>query len=178
MIERKENGIQQTRRINTNARMSATYPDLRNGRRTGHARNVLVSVDDKVRRSLGRTGLQVALYQRRRVRKRLSRIEGSSDDPEEEVIDVGVDGSLVEHYPFFRDMIHEALSAIKEIGPKGAEKIRIGVAKDGSGVGAALIALVAAQMEQPGDFMKDLRQDIKRQLDQIPSGGMYFNPSC
>lgn len=93
---------------------------------------------------------------------------GKLDDPEEEIIDVGVDGSLVEHYPFFRDMIHEALRAIDGVGPKGAEKIRIGVAKDGSGVGAALIALVAASKEKPGDFMKEMRKDIKRELDSLP----------
>ncbi|KJZ75896.1 Glucokinase [Hirsutella minnesotensis 3608] len=93
---------------------------------------------------------------------------GKLSDPREDVIDVGVDGSLVEHYPFFRDMIYEALSAVDGIGPEGAKKIRIGIAKDGSGVGAALIALVAQGMERPGDFLADLRKDIKRSLDQIP----------
>jgi hexokinase len=92
---------------------------------------------------------------------------GQLNDPEQEVIDIGVDGSLVEHYPFFRDMIFEALKSIEQIGEKGAAKIRIGVAKDGSGVGAALIALVAAQMEKPGDFLSDLRRDIKRELNQL-----------
>lgn len=66
----------------------------------------------------------------------------------EDPVDVGVDGSLVEHYPYFKDMIFEALAAIKGIGPEGAKRIRIGIAKDGSGVGAALIALVAANMEK------------------------------
>jgi hexokinase len=94
---------------------------------------------------------------------------GKLEDPEEEVIDIGVDGSLVEHYPFFRDMIQEALAAIDGIGAEGAAKIRIGIAKDGSGVGAALIALIAARMEKPGDFLADLRQDIKRRLEKIPS---------
>jgi hexokinase len=94
---------------------------------------------------------------------------GKLDDPEEEVIDIGVDGSLVEHYPFFRDMIQEALAVIDGIGAKGAAKIRIGIAKDGSGVGAALIALIAARMEKPGDFLADLRKDIKRRLEKIPS---------
>lgn len=75
---------------------------------------------------------------------------GKLDDPNEEVIDIGVDGSLVEHYPFFRDMIYEALKVIDGIGPMGADKIRIGIAKDGSGVGAALIALIAAKMEKEG----------------------------
>lgn len=91
---------------------------------------------------------------------------GKLDDPEEEVIDIGVDGSLVEHYPFFRDMIYEALRAIDGIGSSGADKIRIGIAKDGSGVGAALIALIAQKMEKPGDFLADLRRDIKRRLSQ------------
>lgn len=94
---------------------------------------------------------------------------GKIEDPAEDVIDIGVDGSLVEHYPFFRDMIYEALAAIDGIGAAGVAKIRIGIAKDGSGVGAALIALVAARMEKPGDFLADLRKDIKRRLEKIPS---------
>lgn len=72
------------------------------------------------------------------------KLRESGDEP----IDIGVDGSLVEHYPYFRDMIYEALRAINGIGKDGAERIRIGIAKDGSGVGAALIALVAAGMEK------------------------------
>ncbi|KAL7795874.1 hypothetical protein V8C37DRAFT_373718 [Trichoderma ceciliae] len=91
---------------------------------------------------------------------------GKLNDPTEEIIDIGVDGSLVEHYPFFRDMIYEALRAIDGIGPSGTDKIRIGIAKDGSGVGAALIALIAQKMEKPGDFLADLRRDIKRRLSQ------------
>ncbi|KAB5560024.1 putative glucokinase [Coniochaeta sp. 2T2.1] len=67
-----------------------------------------------------------------------------SDEP----VDIGVDGSLVEHYPYFRDMIYEALRVIEGVGEEGAKRIRIGIAKDGSGVGAALIALVAAGMEK------------------------------
>lgn len=96
---------------------------------------------------------------------------GKIDDPNEEIIDIGVDGSLVEHYPYFRDMIMEALAEIDGIGPKGAEKIRIGIAKDGSGVGAALIALVAAGMEKPGQYLADFRADFKRKLDSIPDVG-------
>jgi hexokinase len=93
---------------------------------------------------------------------------GKLEDPEEEIIDIGVDGSLVEHYPFFRDMIYEALREIKEIGPKGADKIRIGIAKDGSGVGAALIALVASNMEKPEDFIRELRSGLKREMSSHP----------
>ena len=87
-----------------------------------------------------------------------------------EYIDIGVDGSLVEHYPFFRDMIYEALRVVDGIGAQGAEKIRIGIAKDGSGVGAALIALVAAGMEKEGDLIADLREDVKRELHSIRNG--------
>lgn len=65
----------------------------------------------------------------------------------DEVVDIGVDGSLVEFYPRFRSMIKETLAAIDGIGKTGANKIQIEIAKDGSGVGAALIALVAAKME-------------------------------
>lgn len=62
---------------------------------------------------------------------------------EDDVVDVGVDGSLVEFYPNFEEYIREAMREIPEIGPQGEKRIRIGIAKDGSGVGAALIALVA-----------------------------------
>ncbi|KAL6858106.1 glucokinase [Amphichorda felina] len=91
---------------------------------------------------------------------------GKLDDPAEEVIDIGVDGSLVEHYPFFREMIYEALRSVDGIGAKGADKIRIGIAKDGSGVGAALIALVAANMEKSGG---SLASGVKHELDSIPT---------
>lgn len=94
---------------------------------------------------------------------------GKLNDPAEEVIDIGVDGSLVEHYPFFRDMIYEALRSIDEIGVKGAEKIRIGVAKDGSGVGAALIALVAAKMDKSNN---SLASDVRRELNALRQPGM------
>ena len=66
---------------------------------------------------------------------------------EDDVVDIGVDGSLVEFYPAFEDMIREAFKEVSEIGEKGEKRIRIGIAKDGSGVGAALIALVAAQAD-------------------------------
>ncbi|KUL91655.1 hypothetical protein ZTR_01255 [Talaromyces verruculosus] len=60
----------------------------------------------------------------------------------DETVDIGVDGSLVEFYPKFVDYMREAMREIKGIGEKES-KVRIGIAKDGSGVGAALIALVA-----------------------------------
>ncbi|KAJ5143533.1 uncharacterized protein N7515_002320 [Penicillium bovifimosum] len=65
----------------------------------------------------------------------------ASDD----IIDVGVDGSLVEFYPNFEGHMREALREIPEVGVAGDKKIRIGISKDGSGVGAALIALIASK---------------------------------
>ncbi|KAL8724828.1 MAG: hypothetical protein Q9166_007730 [cf. Caloplaca sp. 2 TL-2023] len=67
---------------------------------------------------------------------------------EEEIVDIGVDGSLVEYYPGFEEYIREALREIEGIGEKGEKRIRIGIAKDGSGVGAALIALVAGGRQE------------------------------
>lgn len=66
---------------------------------------------------------------------------------EEDFVDIGVDGSLVEFYPGFEEYMREAIRAIEAIGVIGERRIRIGISKDGSGVGAALIALVAAEME-------------------------------
>jgi hexokinase len=59
----------------------------------------------------------------------------ASSTPEKPV-DVGADGSLVEFYPNYVKM---CLAACNEILGEGADKrIKIGLAKDGSGVGAAL----------------------------------------
>lgn len=98
------------------------------------------------------------------------KLQEASDEP----IDIGVDGSLVEHYPFFRDMIYEALAAVDGIGPDGAKRIRIGIAKDGSGVGAALIALVAANMEKKGvvDYLNYIKNDVAQKwAATIPEAG-------
>lgn len=85
---------------------------------------------------------------------------------EEEIVDIGVDGSLVEFYPGFEDEMREALRAITGIGATGERRIRIGIAKDGSGVGAALIALVAAKMEKSQDYIGDLRSQLA-QLGEV-----------
>ena len=60
-----------------------------------------------------------------------------------------MDGSLVEFYPDFEEHIRAAMRAVPQIGAHGEKHIRIGIAKDGSGVGAALIALVAGQVPEP-----------------------------
>lgn len=59
------------------------------------------------------------------------------------IVDIGVDGSLIEHYPDFEKIIRTTLRDIEEIGLEGEKRIRIGIAKDGSGVGAALVARMA-----------------------------------
>jgi hexokinase len=63
------------------------------------------------------------------------------------LVDVGVDGSLVEFYPNFEGYVRDALREVPEVGAAGDKKVRIGISKDGSGVGAALIALVASKEE-------------------------------
>ena len=74
------------------------------------------------------------------------KLQESGDEP----IDIGVDGSLVEYYPGFEDYIREAFREIKGFGAEGEKRVRIGLAKDGSGLGAALIALVAAKSDVEG----------------------------
>ena len=86
---------------------------------------------------------------------------------EEDIVDIGVDGSLVEFYPGFEDYMRGALRVMNGIGPEGEKRIRIGIAKDGSGVGAALIALVAAKMEKPGDYLTDLRDKLARVQETV-----------
>lgn len=61
------------------------------------------------------------------------------------IIDVGVDGTLIELYPRFEEYMREALKAIKCIGESGEKRIRMGIAKDGSSIGAAIVALLAAE---------------------------------
>jgi len=58
-------------------------------------------------------------------------------------LDVGVDGSLVLYYPNFQQILRESLRLI--VGEEVEKRVEIGVAKDGSGVGAALCALMALQ---------------------------------
>ncbi|KAI1352687.1 glucokinase [Xylaria sp. FL0043] len=98
------------------------------------------------------------------------RLKESKDEP----VDIGADGSLVEFYPRFREMIQEALESVEGIGAEGARRIRIGIARDGSGVGAALIALVAANMEKKGimDELAAFKNEAAQKLaGAIPSVG-------
>jgi hexokinase len=58
-----------------------------------------------------------------------------------EAVNVGVDGSVVEFLPGFLDQLREALGDM--LGSEVAKATKFGLAKDGSGVGAALCALQA-----------------------------------
>ncbi|KFX94601.1 hypothetical protein V490_04298 [Pseudogymnoascus sp. VKM F-3557] len=78
---------------------------------------------------------------------RLDTSSGGATVSEDDIVDIGVDGSLVEFYPGFEEHIRAALRVVGGMGQKGEERVRIGIAKDGSGVGAALIALVAEAVE-------------------------------
>ncbi|KFZ08781.1 hypothetical protein V501_05822 [Pseudogymnoascus sp. VKM F-4519 (FW-2642)] len=70
----------------------------------------------------------------------------SGEVSEDDIVDVGVDGSLVEFYPAFEEHMRAALRKVAGMGEQGERRVRIGIAKDGSGVGAALIALVAVRI--------------------------------
>lgn len=74
-------------------------------------------------------------------------LSSPSETPANELptIDIGLDGSLVEFYPNFEDIIRGGLRDVEDIGVAGERQIQIGLAKDGSGVGAALIARAAEQ---------------------------------
>ena len=61
----------------------------------------------------------------------------------EDIIDIGVDGSLFQYFPGFEEKIRDALRDIPEIGLRGERRIRMGMALDGSGAGTALIAWAA-----------------------------------
>ncbi|KAF8826419.1 hypothetical protein HHX47_DHR5000019 [Lentinula edodes] len=65
---------------------------------------------------------------------------------DEEKIGVGVDGSLIQHYPHFERTMRESLRSI--VGAAVERRVEIGLAKDGSGVGAALCALQALKQQQ------------------------------
>ncbi|CAD6921572.1 unnamed protein product [Tilletia controversa] len=63
-------------------------------------------------------------------------------------VHIGMDGSVVEHYPDFVLMLRQGLIDI--VGEETEKKVVISMAKDGSGVGAALGALQAEKQEKAG----------------------------
>lgn len=71
-----------------------------------------------------------------------------SKGAEDDGVKVGMDGSVIEFYPHFEERMRGALREL--IGEEGEKRVKIGLAKDGSGVGAALGALQAAKQAASG----------------------------
>ena len=71
----------------------------------------------------------------------------TGDIDEAQIVDIAVDGSVVELFPNFEQYMRQALRIIRGIGSEGERRIRIGLNKDGSSVGTAIIALLAAQQK-------------------------------
>lgn len=84
-----------------------------------------------------------------------------------ETVDVGVDGSVAEFLPFFEERLRAALKHI--LGEEGEKRVIIGLAKDGSGVGAALCALQAKKALEAGIHPEVKQMDpIIPQTDILP----------
>ncbi|KAF9087579.1 glucokinase [Mortierella sp. GBA35] len=58
-------------------------------------------------------------------------------------IHVGIDGSVFEYYPHFEERMVEGLTEL--LGSHAKDVVALGIARDGSGVGAALAALIATK---------------------------------
>ncbi|KAJ1986618.1 hypothetical protein H4R33_003247 [Dimargaris cristalligena] len=59
---------------------------------------------------------------------------------------IGIDGSMYEFYPSFERFLMEAMAEI--LGEKLAQNIHTTLSKDGSGVGAAIVAMVADKQRE------------------------------
>jgi len=70
-------------------------------------------------------------------------------------VSVGIDGSLYEFYPNFEDRMYDALREL--FGHDILDKIRLGLSRDGSGVGAALVACVAMKARKGLDHARPLQ---------------------
>ncbi|KAL5530258.1 hypothetical protein ACEPAF_6515 [Sanghuangporus sanghuang] len=71
---------------------------------------------------------------------------GGGSVSDEDKFAVGVDGSLIQFYPDFELRLRDSLRIL--VGEDAERKTEIGLAKDGSGVGAALCALQALKQAQ------------------------------
>lgn len=65
---------------------------------------------------------------------------GSTLDAAAGYIEIGIDGSLFEYYPGFEEEVRQALRTVPRLGADGEARVKIGLVKDGSSLGAALIA--------------------------------------
>ncbi|KAH9843727.1 hexokinase [Rhodofomes roseus] len=67
---------------------------------------------------------------------------GGTPEPKGNII-IGVDGSLIQHYPNFQARLRSSLRSL--VGEPVEKRVEIDLAKDGSGAGAALCALQAVK---------------------------------
>ncbi|KAK4049502.1 hypothetical protein OIO90_005453 [Microbotryomycetes sp. JL221] len=72
----------------------------------------------------------------------------TENDKSDRQVRFGLDGSLVQFYPRFDDRVRQALREV--VGEQVEKRVIIDLAKDGSGVGAALVAQAAKAMEDAG----------------------------
>jgi hexokinase len=71
--------------------------------------------------------------------------KSSNDSFSPALVDIAVDGSVVELYPGFEGYMRETWRVMNGIGPAKERRIKVGVAKEGSSIGAAVIALIVAK---------------------------------
>lgn len=81
---------------------------------------------------------------------------------QEQIYDIGVDGQMFEAYPTFEEDVREALRSLPQIGSVGERRIKIGLTKDGSAVGAALIAhsVDSTKPQAAEGYLAPARQDV------------------
>ena len=114
------------------------------------ARAILLIGDAIVRRSGHLIGAAVGavVLQSGRLTEHLAALEQGKQrhlDDDSPRVDVGFDGSLIEKYWYYEELIREGLRKVPGVGVEGEKLITIDLAKDGSSLGAALAAHSAAK---------------------------------
>ena len=98
-----------------------------------------------LRKVLTSTGMSFLVARLRSSASQAVTVDPIETGQEENIIDIGADGSVIESYPTFEASMRSAMREVPEIGCAGERRIRIELIKDGSGVGAALMAQAATQ---------------------------------
>ncbi|KDN52752.1 hypothetical protein K437DRAFT_253954 [Tilletiaria anomala UBC 951] len=115
------------------------------GLRAEHVSDVDV---ETVRRIVRFVGTRAARLSATAVAGTLIHTGNIQDDGTGKQVNVGVDGSLAELYPHFEERMRIALRDI--VGEDAEKRVKFGLAKDGSGVGAALGAAAAKKQRTAG----------------------------
>jgi hexokinase len=115
-----------------------------------HAVKIVAHAIGKRAARLAGMAIAAVILQSGRLTKNVAPVLNDSEENEQNtgevgIVDVGVDGTVVELYPRFEEYMREALRVIDGIGESGEKRIRMGIAKDGSSIGAAIVALLAAE---------------------------------